>query len=601
MDTSISKPAGILSPLGVGIPIRELIASMGSNDAYIKARNKFKVSTRNFQGRFDVTQIYQSNMKNNIVIFPRIGGFKFLHDGHLSKIHNYIPVGDVIKVKFTGTLKSNQVSIKDHFIDEIYTEEKIKLGNAGAVLKLTAGQGKTFIAMGLIDHFQVKTLYITPNHGVCKQVVKVLEEQFPGAKIGQYHGKKKSDGDIIVAVVHSVAKLDASDADNTAWFSQFGFVIFDEIHDYCSKTKKTIFQKAQAPRVLGLTATPDRLDKLDKIFRLQIGEVIDAEEDIPTFTKSDKVFTGRVEEIRYHGHPDYLTAELSSAGGVLVPLILNKIIQDPYRNEWLINRIIGLYKENRFVFVFSERRSHLDLIQERLKQLGIFVPDPNADDKKGKGKGKGKGKIVPNVNAIVSPDDNPTLYNIMIQHIIKNIDKYNPGKERSFEGSLMKSIFSQDMLDRIAFKAYGPTTSIIRGKSTNKDISDATQYANIILTTYQFSSTGISIDKLDTDVYATPRKNKMKQIRGRILRLGGDSSIERVSIDMVDWKTALKGQVYERRKDAKDKGFPIANQTVKWEDVQLSDELLKWHKDFWIQQYGDDACGGDQNLIAINI
>ena len=68
------------------------------------------------------------------------------------------------------------------------------------------------------------------------------------------------------------------------------------------------------------------------------------------------------------------------------------------------------------------------------------------------------------------------------------------------------------------------------------------------MTTYPYSSTGVSIDKMDSLILATPRKSKMTQILGRIFRLGGDQSVKRFIVDIVDNKITLKSQYSARKK-----------------------------------------------------
>lgn len=90
--------------------------------------------------------------------------------------------------------------------------------------------------------------------------------------------------------------------------------------------------------------------------------------------------------------------------------------------------------------------------------------------------------------------------------------------------------------------------SELMGGSTEQDIENAINKSKIILTTYAYSSTGVSINKMNALILATPRKNNMKQILGRIFRLKGDQNEKRIIIDIVDNKTCLKNQYYTRKK-----------------------------------------------------
>ena len=88
----------------------------------------------------------------------------------------------------------------------------------------------------------------------------------------------------------------------------------------------------------------------------------------------------------------------------------------------------------------------------------------------------------------------------------------------------------------------------LMGGSTDEDIARAKKYGRIIMTTYQYSGTGVSINKMNSIILATPRRSNMRQILGRIFRLTSDASITRHIVDIVDNKICLKSQFYSRKK-----------------------------------------------------
>jgi len=75
--------------------------------------------------------------------------------------------------------------------------------------------------------------------------------------------------------------------------------------------------------------------------------------------------------------------------------------------------------------------------------------------------------------------------------------------------------------------------------------------ARIIVATYSYSGTGVSIVRMTAAILATPRYSNMKQIVGRILRRGSDVAIERVVVDIIDVATCLAKQ-HRLRKNAYD-------------------------------------------------
>jgi superfamily II DNA or RNA helicase len=104
------------------------------------------------------------------------------------------------------------------------------------------------------------------------------------------------------------------------------------------------------------------------------------------------------------------------------------------------------------------------------------------------------------------------------------------------------------------------------GGSTENDIQQAKNTGRIIMTTYSYSGTGVSINKMDALILATPRKSNMTQILGRIFRLKGNVDITRNIIDIVDTKICLKSQFYTRKKTYENVlNANIATKKIKWD------------------------------------
>jgi CheY-like chemotaxis protein len=129
----------------------------------------------------------------------------------------------------------------------------------------------------------------------------------------------------------------------------------------------------------------------------------------------------------------------------------------------------------------------------------------------------------------------------------------------------LKQIKSHELLNR-------PDLVImdLMGGASADDMDSAKKTAKVILTTYQFMGTGVSIPRMDALILATPRKTKSRQYINRIFRLGGDYSSVRKVIDVVDWRTHMKAQYYHRKKYYDEKQYPIISKTFKWEDITIN-------------------------------
>lgn len=108
----------------------------------------------------------------------------------------------------------------------------------------------------------------------------------------------------------------------------------------------------------------------------------------------------------------------------------------------------------------------------------------------------------------------------------------------------------------------------LMGGSTDKDISNAKKTGRIVMTTYQYSGTGVSINKMNSLILATPRKSNMTQILGRIYRLTSNATIKRHIIDIVDNKICLKSQYYTRKKSyLNNLCAKIVDVKVNWDNI----------------------------------
>ena len=403
-------------------------------------------------------------------------------------------------------------------MSNIYNDSNIKKGNAGITLQVLAGFGKTFIAMDLIGKLNKKTLIIVPNTYLLKQWVELLTIYFPNNTIGQYYGKNKIDGDIIVGIINSLIsdnfvlrtshnkKIKLSYTYDT-FFEQFGFIILDESHVYCTDTFKVIYNRFQSTFMLGLSATPnERNDKCDLISHAHIGEVLDAH-TLPNFIHSDIKFKADVYLIKYDAPDEYTKVHINPTTQMIcVPLMIEDIINDTYRNKLILSQILELFDQKLNIFVFSERRNHLEYLYNEFNCL--LEEKYNA-----------------NFNQYLSIDTDDL-------HINNNL--------------------------------------VLYGGSSDYDIEIAKTKSNVIFTTYSYSSTGVSIDKMNAVILSTPRRSKAKQIIGRIFRFNEKNNhIKRIIIDIVDNKSVLKNQLYNRMQAYKERECNIIKKNINFTEINL--------------------------------
>jgi superfamily II DNA or RNA helicase len=196
-----------------------------------------------------------------------------------------------------------------------------------------------------------------------------------------------------------------------------------------------------------------------------------------------------------------------------------------------------------------------------------------------------------------------------IQLIIKEAKRlYNDGhcifvfaEHRDFLDILKNNLIGYSITSLEDTEIDYTDTSIFRGGINKSDIQHAKNLSkiksHIVLTTYGYSRRGISLTEMTAIILATPRRNGLKQIIGRILRRGSDESIIRQIVDIVDIRCNLKNQYFDRKKVYIEKGYPITNVRIDSEfieieknDDELSDNEYCIEK---ISQYVDDIYGSD--------
>jgi len=456
--------AAILDHTGVYIPIKEFAEQKNVKGVL----NDFVAIHKIMRGHSLETKAYKT--EKGLLYLPRHGAFELLKKGKLKSITNDIaPVSRRDIIKYSGKLTDNQKTVIRHIIKNELSEKNIKKGSATCLIKMQAGSGKSYLTMGFIHVFKMKSLVVCPTANLVNQWKEELAKYFPQCKIGSIDGKKHVDGDIVVALINSAVGSKITQE----YLNTFGFVAFDETHMLVSEKRREIFWKTNAHVVIGLSATPDRLDKMDIISTTQIGPIVDVEK-IENFKKNVVVFKGHVKMLMYEGPPAY-TRPLrnQTTGTISAPAMINQFAKDPFRTQMIVQEIMKFHKQNMDVLCLSDRLAHVDLLQAFLKANGINNSD------------------------------------------------------------------------------------ILVGGATAEHLANIKENAKIILGIYACCGTGLSINRLTALVLLTPRRHGSEQIISRILRLNSDYSIKRVIIDVVDVKSALRSQMYERQKVYKAHDFTI--------------------------------------------
>ena len=314
-----------------------------------------------------------------------------------------------------------------------------------------------------------------PNSLLLQQWRLELVKYFGESNIGEYWGEKKDLRAITIFIINTGCSetFEGGEITSGVFWQQFGFIIYDECQMYATKKFHEIFWRAQTPYIMGLSATPDgSIDSFNEITPLFLGEIIDIE-TIPGCNVTSNDYPIEL-WIKPHINDEF-TYSFNSQGNINYASVIETIISDQRRNELIVDYVWKFISDpERNVFVFSERRRHVECLAQMLAS------------------------------------------------------KYDVG-------------FRQDGDAMIC------NTNVIMGGATAQDVATATS-SRLILTTYAFSSVGLSVKQMNTLILGTPKRSGFKQIIGRIMRHGSNTKT-RVVVDIFDKSAPLRNQAYGRKRD----------------------------------------------------
>jgi len=400
-----------------------------------------------------------------------------------------------------------------------FSDSSFQAFKGRAYLCMETGYGKSRTAIGVISRLQVPTLIIVPTKAIRSQWIGEIGSVVPGVTVAPYDNANKAGEptaythDVVIGIVNTMRNKPE------AFYEGYGLIVLDEAHELQSEKNMQILWRAQAPAVLGLSATPrDRPDGMDKIVPHFLGPILDAEILLAESHYYDKAsdllpssFSGRVREVEYYGSPEFTKVVRNETGHMCTISTIGNIIRDPARMQLIVSEVKRLY--------------YLHLTEKRPELLGL---------------GK-RGEHGP--------------------QSVRRHGIFVFAEHREYLPALRAVLLEQFTSASVITPELGPETAdgltaVLRGGASDLDLQQA-QKTPIVLTTYGYSRRGVSITDMTAIVLATPRRTGLNQILGRITRKGSDQSIVRIVVDIKDMLSPLRSQNCERRKVYKNKGYPI--------------------------------------------
>jgi hypothetical protein len=489
-----------------GISLKDFRQKIGE-DQYKKLLSTLTVREKIHPGRpKNIIQVIKHAyfIEGNLLYIPRIKKLQLMKIPGLFLSETF---PEQITKRFTNIQPQQDLyQYQEAAINFLY--ETISPNTPCKYLQMDPGLGKTRVGCGLIVKIGEPAIVVAPTDAIANQWVDEFAEIYPELKVAVYHNKDNFNStthDVLVVIINTFRNK------TQEFLEGFGVVILDEAHEYHSTANCRALWLAQhvPTAIIGLSATPsDRPDGLDRYINLHLGEVI-LPSNIPGFDAGKVNFKCEVHAIKYTGIPEYCETALNPAGMMSAILTIGRLIKDPVRLNMLA-------KEAYRIFTLHETKD--------AASYGLGPRPASAASEK-------------------FPEGEIRRHGIFI--FAEHRDFLPIIKE-----ALLK-VFNSDVI-------LIPEMNILRGGVHKDAVKDARKAgAHIVLTTYGFSRRGISLPEMTAIIAATPRRNGMRQILGRIFRRGSDESIVRIFTDIIDVGTGLKGQFTDRKKIYVDKGFKI--------------------------------------------
>jgi superfamily II DNA or RNA helicase len=271
------------------------------------------------------------------------------------------PAPVTTELSFTGTLTATQS-----------TAVEAMLGHEEGVLVAPPGAGKTVMACAAIARRGVSTLILVHRKQLLDQWSDRLQT-FLGLSKGDIHilGKARHpDAPVALGMFPTLARSEFPEA----LLAKYGHVIIDECHHVPATSFEAAMKRCTARYILGLTATPNRKDGLQKILFLQCGPIRHRIDLDHSEEQSRTVFV-REFSLRLPAGKDRLP----------IHQIWEHLIQSGERNRAIASDVSSALEEQRFCALLSDRKEHLNalesLLREKLPEERIYRIDGSTNQK----------------------------------------------------------------------------------------------------------------------------------------------------------------------------------------------------------------------------
>lgn len=233
-------------------------------------------------------------------------------------------------------------------------------GFGAGMVTMATGLGKTWLAaFDAVQAQASRVLFVAHREEILKQSRDIFRRVNPQATMGLYFGgEKQPEADFVFATVQTLA----GGRDNFAP-DAFDYVVVDEFHHAAAATYRTVLDHFTPRFLLGLTATPERMDGADLLSLCADNLVFDCD-------LVEGIRRHELVPFRYWGVPDPVDFEpIPWRNGRFDPEALEAAIETQERaqasfDEWQIRR-------GARTLAFCASKHHSDFMAAFFEQRGV--------------------------------------------------------------------------------------------------------------------------------------------------------------------------------------------------------------------------------------
>ncbi len=265
--------------------------------------------------------------------------------------------------EFTGSLRETQVDVVNSFL---------KPEPHDGLICLQTGGGKTVCGLYIASQLKLPTLVLVHNTFLRDQWIERIKMFLPNARIGLFQGdlQQVEDRDIVVGMLQTISMKELP----PGIFTPIGLVIVDECHHIASEAFSQAVPKLTSKYMLGLSATPERKDRLMHVIHWFLGPLLYKSDT------SDKVDPGVFVEVYDFDKGDEKFNEViyNKQGVMFTSLMVNKLVDFEPRNQMLVELLTDVYDDHqRQILVLSDRVEHtktlLDMLPTHIKEQSCIL------------------------------------------------------------------------------------------------------------------------------------------------------------------------------------------------------------------------------------